>query len=181
MGKVRRRILSERAVSQVIAALLLTTLAISVAALAVVLMQKQWKVGSERFSLDMSESRIVVNSKTGQGSITIVIKNTGTTTAKLEMIKIGENVLQVWFLGTATLIYGDASPISGVMKGSISKVQVTEEGLIIPSGQSATVKFDSVSNLKGYLSVGEQYNGFVVPTTGGQVVTFKILVEPTGA
>jgi len=181
MGKITEKLASKRAISNITAVLLLTTLAITVAAFGIMYMQKQWQVGSERFNLDMSESRIVVNTKTGSGSISLVINNTGTTTAQLELTKIGQNILQVWFLGSATLIYGDATPITGSMKGSTTKVVISQGGLVIPSGQSATIKFNSIGNLKGYISVGEQYDGVVIPTTGGQAVAFKILVESTGA
>lgn len=176
-----------KGISYTITVVLMLALTISIAGAAIVMMNKQWRANSQIFQLDLSESRILVNSNSGHGQITLLIKNTGTTMAKVWQFSIGTdgNDLIV-LINTAlqpplpTIFLSDTT--GGTFSPSNSKVMLLGGEMIVVSGQSALITFPSTGTWNGasYFTAGKQYLVLAYPSTGEHVVSQSIVAESFG-
>jgi hypothetical protein len=159
--------------------IILVAISISVATMAVAVMLKYWRTGSQVYSLDCSESRAYMNPDTGRAVVTIVVRNTGTDTAQISHITLDGLTIK-FFGGGAYLMYGDEVVSASSELGPTPQgVEIVGRVLVIKSGGVAILKFE-ISNASPYLTLQKQMTGTVYPYAGGRIVTFKLVVEPTG-
>jgi hypothetical protein len=164
-----------------VSVVLMVALAISITGLAVGMMTKQWRAQSQIFQLDLAESRILVNQNSGHGKITLVIKNIGTTTAKVWKFSIGTDSddLIVYFNNPIVFLSDNTG---GTISISSSKVVLQGGELIVASGQSASITFPNSGTWDGksYFTAGKQYLILAYPSTGEHVVSQPLVVESFG-
>lgn len=174
---------NRKAVSYNVSVVLMVALAISVSGAAVAIMNKHWHAQSQIFQLDLSESRMLVNEKATpkRGKMVLVIKNTGTTTAKIYKITIQTDGGEVVAYFNAPNVFLDDNTL-GVFAPSSSKVMLEGGELIIASGQSASLTFpnDGTWDVSSYFTAGRQYITLVHPSVGGHIVSHLLIAESFG-
>lgn len=174
--------INRKAVSYNVSVVLMIALAISVSGAAVAMMNKHWHAQSQIFQLDLSESRILVNKNTGHGRMVLVIKNTGTTTARIWKIAIQANSEEVVAYFNAPNVFLSDNTL-GVFAPSSPKVVLEAGELIIASGQSVSLTFPPNSgtwDVTSYFAAGQQYITLVYPSSGGHVVSHPLIAESFG-
>lgn len=173
--------LDRKAVSYNISVVLMVALAISITGLAVGMMTKYWRAQSQIFQLDLTESRILVNKNTGHGKIALVLKNTGTTTARIWKISIQTDSEElIAFFNAPQVFLSDNT--DGTFAPSSPKVMLEGGELIIVSGQSASLSFPNTGtwDANSYFTAGKQYLVLAYPSTGGHVVSLPLVAESFG-
>jgi flagellin-like protein len=170
-----------KGVSNIIAAVMLVVLAIAAAAAGVIYMNKQAERTSQIIQIDAAESRLRVNPTTGEGELTLVFTNTGTTPVTLRWGKIGLHATAcIYFPAEAKITYGTSTAIGTVTTSDVKASGITMQGLSLASQASATIKF---THLTGYSTLFPPNTQHIVTiyTTGAETFTFKLTAEPSGA
>jgi hypothetical protein len=179
---IRRR----RAVSHVLSALLLVILSIVAAAFGVSMMSQQARNFTQITSVDASQSRFYVNPTTGEGALTLVFTNTGTTTITLHNGRIGQQSLaNMTFTSPVQIKYKNAAgTIVTVQASSVTtsdtRSGVTSQGLVLTSQTSTTIQFTALAGISAAIPSNSEY-AVAIYTTGAEVFTFKIVAETSGA
>jgi flagellin-like protein len=177
-SKSRRR---RWGVSNIIAAVMLVMLAIAAAGAGIIYMNKQAERTSQITQIDAGESRLRVNPTTGEGELTLVFTNTGTTPETLRWGKIGLHATAcIYFPVEAKITYGTSTVIGTVTTSDMKASGITAQGLALASQASVTIKF---THLAGYsvLFPPNTQHLVTIYTTGAETFTFKLTAEPSGA
>jgi flagellin-like protein len=183
----RKRVLRRRAVSNVLTALLLVIIAIAAAGFGIWMMKQQTENLTQITSIDASQSRLYVNPTTGNGSLTLVFTNTGTTTVTIQAGRIGQQGLaNITFVKPVQIKYKNAAgtvitvKVTSVTTSDPARSGVTLQGLVLASQTSATIQFTGLSGISAALPPNNEY-AVTIYTTGAEVFTFKIVAETSGA
>jgi hypothetical protein len=182
MVNLKRRRLG---VSNILAAMMLVVLAIAAAGVGVMYMNKQTEMMTKITSIEADESRLYVNPLTGDGDLTLVFINTGTTTVTLRQGKIGlQGSANITFSTPApTITYsGHPSQVSAeswtVSDPKLSGL--TAEGLVLASQTSATIKFTDLPAFATAILPNKTYP-VTVYTTTAETFTFTLVAETSGS
>jgi hypothetical protein len=182
-GALRKR----RAVSNILAALFLVIIAIAAAGVGIVMMKQQTESLTRITSIDASQSRLYVNPTTGNGALTLVFMNTGTTTVIIQAGRIGQQGLaNMTFASPVQIKYKTANgtvvtvEATSVTTSDPARSGVTSQGLVLTSQTSATIQFTELSSISASIPPNNEY-AVTIYTTGAEVFTFKIVAETSGA
>jgi len=178
-GRIRVRE-TRRAISNVLVALLLVLLAISAAGVGIVYMNKQAQTIRRIVRVDASESHLYVSPVTGNGTLTLVFINTGTTTVTLQWVKIDvKGLVCVYFTTEAKLTYGSNTVTGTVIASDPKSSGNTEQGLVLAAQTSATVRFTQLREFSAVIPPNTEHM-VTIYTTAGETFTFKLVAETSG-
>ena len=177
-----------RAVSNVLTAILLLIIAIVAVGAGIVMMKQQTESLTRITSIDAGQSRLYVNPNptTGEGSLTLVFMNTGTTTVTIQAGRIGQQGLaNITFVNPVQIKYENATGkvvtvnATSVTTSDPARSGVTSQGLVLASQTSATIQFTGLSGISASIPSNNEY-AVTMYTTGAEVFTFKIVAETSG-
>lgn len=178
MVKLRTR----RAVSNILAALMLVVLGIAAAGVGITYMSKQTETMTKVTRMEMGESRLYVNPVTDEGALTLVLTNTGTTSIIVRLVKIGlQGLANVTFQAQAQITYkteaGPETVVAYEVTVSDTKQSgVTAQGLVLAAQTSATVKFVDLTGFGKFIPPNREYP-VTVYTAGADTFAFKVVAE----
>jgi len=165
----------------------LVIIAIVAAGAGIVMMKQQTESLTRITSIDAGQSRLYVNPTTGNGALTLVFTNTGTTTVTIQAGRIGQQSLanmtfaspvQIKYkTATGTVVIVDATSVT---TSDPARSGVTSQGLVLASQTSATIQFIELSGISASIHSNNEY-AVTMYTTGAEVFTFKIVAETSGA
>jgi hypothetical protein len=179
MVNLKRRRLG---VSNILTAMMLVVLAIAAAGVGVMYMSSQTETMIKITSIDTGESRLYVNPISGEGDLTLVFTNTGTTPVTLQWGKIGlQGQANITFTTQAQITYRTSTGTSTVVASEVTASDrklagVTTQGLVLPSQTSVTIKFTPLPGFSTFIPPNVEYP-VTIYTTGAEAFTFKILAE----
>jgi hypothetical protein len=178
MANLRHRRLG---VSNILTAMMLVVLAIAAAGVGVMYMSNQTEMTTKITSIEMHESRLYVNPTTGEGELTLVFTNTGTTPVTLRWGKIGLYATAcIYFPTEAKITYGTSTAIGAVTTSDMKASGITAQGLTLASQASVTIKFTHLAGYSALFPPNTQH-AVTIYTTGAETFTFKLTAEPSGA
>jgi flagellin-like protein len=180
MGGVEalRLLKSRRAISPLIATVLLLGLTI-VTGVLVIGMTTDWFRGASNIeAVDTSKTMAYMDQSTGKGKLIIVLKNTGTSPLRLYRIaiscKIDPATITFDGIGNVPQVSNSTVVATGSLYGSSTSVAIITSGstkiLIIPSGQTATIEFSFTggtnSKMTDLFNVGGSYRAMIYSASG---------------
>lgn len=169
-------------VSNLLTAMMLVVLAIAAAGVGIAYMSNQTETMTKITSIETHESRLYVNPISGEGDLTLVFTNTGTTPFTLRWARIGpQGLANITFTTQIQITYCTSSGTSTVVAYEVTTSDtklagVTSQGLVLPSQTSATIKFPSLPGFSSFIPPNVEYP-VTIYTTGAEAFTFKILAE----
>jgi archaellum component FlaG (FlaF/FlaG flagellin family) len=172
---------------KIVVAVLLIALAVSASIAVAVAVQKQWTNQASIESFDTVGSQISIGTNpdntTKTATVTILVHNTGTTTAYLSWITICNPCSQlsnsnatVYFVNTNAMILtdpGGAVPAATVSPSS-ARVVIGTAWVILPSKESIYVSFND-PNVANLMAPGDRYTA-VIHSLSGNAQTFSLTV-----
>jgi hypothetical protein len=173
---------SRRAVSNILAALMLVVLGITAAGVGVAYMSKQTETMTKVTRMEMGESRLYVNPVTDEGALTLVLTNTGTTSIIVRLVKIGlQGLANVTFQAQAQITYKTEAGPETVVAYQVTvsdpkESGVTSQGLVLAAQTSATAKFVGLTGFGAFIPPNAEYP-VTVYTTGADTFAFKVVAE----
>lgn len=184
---------SRKAISPLIATILLLGLTIVTGVLVIGLVTGWFRGASNIESIDASKTLVYLDQSTGKGKLLMILKNTGTSTLRLYRIGIsckidpatitftgsnGAQISNTTVIVTGTNnVYGSSGSVTTIASGS-------QYHLIIPPGQTATIELTFIgplgttSDMTRLFDVGGSYRATIYSAaTAGGITSFTFNVE----
>ena len=166
---------------KIVAAVLLIIIAIASAIAATQLINKQWINATRNYSIDASGSSIAIDSS-GNATVQIILRNTGTVTAyvqEIDIVDLPDQVKVTFANGQVFLLCLKCNPETAVGSVSFSnpdKVKIGGAWLALPLGESVSMTFQA-ANAGSAISVGDVYIAAIHSYSEGQVLSFRLVVQ----